>query len=171
MRYVIEQSIEIEASANEVWNQIVDLDIASFKHPAVFRLLDIPKPLNAELTKSGLGGVRTAYFAGGKQFRQEIVRWEPPHAEEQLSHFDFTFHACEGFRVGYFLDLHSDPFQMKAGAYRIEHLENGVRLYLSSDYELTGWAGACLRIPVRLTLYFFQAYLLRGIRRNAGIQP
>jgi len=171
MEYRIEQSVEIRASANEVWNQIVDLDIASFQHPAIFRLLDIPKPLHAELTKSGLGGVRTAFFAGGKEFKQEVVRWEPPQAQENTSSFNFTIHACEGFRVGYFLDLHNGPFQMKAGGYRIESTEHGVRLSLSSEYELRGLFGVLLYLPVRLTLYFFQAYLLPGIRRNAEKKP
>ena len=170
MRQTIEQSIVINSSAADVWSQIIDLYITTFRHPAFFRLLDIPKPLKAELSHAGLGGERTAYFAGGKMFKQEIVLWQPPDAIESVgsfSRFNFTFRASPDFRVGYLLNLHSGPFQMKAGAYRIEPVEGRVRLYLSSEYELIGFFGACLLAPVRCILFLFQLYLLRGIERNA----
>ena len=43
----------------------------------------------------------------------------------------------------------------------------GVELTLSSDYVLHGVVGVLLRLPVILTLWAFQRYLLGGIRANA----
>lgn len=69
--------------------------------------------------------------------------------------------------MGYLLDLSDGPFQMKAGSYRIVPDRNGIRLYLTSQYELPGFFGWCLRLPVRLVLHLFQRYLLHGIKANA----
>lgn len=160
-QYSIEHSIQINASAETVWQHITEVDIASFRHPAYFSLLGIPKPLRAHLDKPGVGGARIAYFSNNRRFSQEITEWRP------FERYAFTFQPDPGFRVAYVLDLADGPFQMKAGAYRITSAHNGVQLSLSSRYELYGIAGVCLRIPVRLVLSLFQRYLLRGIKANA----
>ena len=161
--HTIEHSIQINASAESVWQHITEVDIASFRHPPYFSLLGIPKPLRAEVIEPGLGGARTAFFSNGLCFSQKITEWQPPER------YAFTFRADPGFRVAYFLDLSDGPFRMKAGAYRIAPSPGGVRLSLSSQYELYGIAGGCLRVPVRLVLALFQRYLLRGIKANAEL--
>ena len=157
----IEHVTDIQAPAEIVWNHITEVDIASFSHPTYFSLLGIPKPLRAEVTKPGVGGRRTAFFANGRTFSQEITTWQP-HTQ-----YNFTFRADPGFRVSYLLDLSNGPFQMTAGSYRIVPDQEGVQLTLSSQYELRGLWGWCLAIPVRLVLDLFQRYLLRGIKINA----
>jgi hypothetical protein len=163
MRYQVEHVTIIEASVEIVWQHVTEVDIASFRHPAYFLLLGIPKPLRAEVTKPGVGGRRVAYFDNGRTFTQQITTWQP-HTQ-----YDFTFKADAGFRVGYLLDLSDGPFQMKAGSYRIVPGEGDVRLFLVSQYELRGFFGWCLAIPVRLVLDLFQRYLLRGIKANAEL--
>lgn len=160
-QYMIEYSIPIKASPQSVWQHITEVDIASFQHPAYFSLLGIPKPLRAEVVEPGVGGARTAFFANGLRFSQEITEWQP------YERYAFTFQADPGFRVGYLLDLSDGPFRMKAGTYRITSRPGGVCLALASQYELEGMAGMFLRIPVRLILALFQRYLLRGIKANA----
>jgi hypothetical protein len=160
-QYTIEHAIHIRATAVSVWQHITQVDIASFRHPLYLSLLGIPKPLRAEVTRPGVGGARTAYFANGLRFTQEITEWQPSQR------YDFTFQADPGFRVAYLLDLSDGPFQMKAGSYRIVPGEDGVQLTLTSRYELNGIGGLSLHIPVRLVLELFQRYLLRGIKANA----
>jgi hypothetical protein len=46
----------VQAPAEIVWHHITEVDIASFRHPAYFALLGIPKPLRAEVTSPGVGG-------------------------------------------------------------------------------------------------------------------
>ena len=157
----IERSIRINAPAKVVWQHITEVDIASFRHPAYFSILGIPKPLRAEVIEAGLGGARTAYFANGLRFVQVITEWLPHER------YAFTFKADPGFRAAYFLDLSSGPFQMKAGSYRIVPGSNGIWLSLTSRYELRGVVGAFLSLPVRVVLTLFQRYLLRGIKVNA----
>lgn len=163
-QHTIEHSTQINASAETVWQHITEVDIASFRHPAYFSLLGIPKPLRAEVVKPGVGGARTAFFSNHLRFSQEITAWQPHER------YAFTFRADPGFRVAYLLDLSDGPFRMKAGAYRIEPGQGGVHLSLSSQYELYGIVGLCLRVPVRLVLALFQRYLLRGIKANAERQ-
>lgn len=160
-RYSIEQAVAVAASPEAIWREVTEVDIAAFDHPAYLAILGIPKPLRADVLRPGVGGVRVAHFSNGRRFSQEITEWRPPER------YAFTFRADPGFRVGYVLDLAEGPFRMVAGAYRIEPNSRGARLALSSEYELRGPAGALLRLPVRLVLYLFQAYLLRGIRSNA----
>lgn len=162
--FMIEHAIEVNASAEIVWQHVTEVDIASFRHPAYFALLGIPKPLRAEVVEPGLGGVRTAYFSNGLHFAQTITEWQP------YEQYAFTFQAAPGFRVGYVLDLSSGPFQMKAGAYHLAPHENGVYLSLFSRYQLRGAAGMALFVPVWAVLSLFQRYLLRGIKANAERQ-
>lgn len=157
----IEQAVDVAASPETVWHEVTQVDIASFRHPAYLAALGIPKPLRAEVLRPGVGGVRIAYFTNGRRFAQEITAWEPPER------YAFTFKADPGFRVAYCFDLADGPFRMVAGAYRLGRTARGTRLALSSRYELRGALGFCLRVPVRLVLHRFQAYLLQGIRANA----
>jgi hypothetical protein len=157
----IEHSVDVAASAESVWQEVTQVDIASFRHPAYLSILGIPKPLRADIVRPGVGGARTAFFSNNLRFSQEITEWLPPER------YAFTFKPDPGFRVAYFLDLSNGPFRMVAGAYRISQTELGSRLFLSSQYELRGVLGAYLRLPVRLVLHLFQTYLLRGIRTNS----
>jgi polyketide cyclase/dehydrase/lipid transport protein len=160
-RCSIEHSVNVAASAEAVWQEVTQVDIASIRHPLYLSVLGIPKPLRAEVLRSGVGGARIAFFANNLRFSQEITEWQPSER------YAFTFKPDPGFRVAYFLDLSDGPFRMVAGAYRISRTELGTRLSLSSQYELRGALGACLRSPVRLVLHLFQIYLLRGIRTNS----
>jgi hypothetical protein len=83
----------------QVWDQIVNVDIASYPHPGYFRIAGIPNPLRAEVVADGVGGRRIAYFDNGKRFLQQITAWEPPRE------YAFTFNPEKGFRVAYFFDL------------------------------------------------------------------
>lgn len=164
-RYRIEHSAHVAASPEAVWQEVTQVDIAAFRHPAYLALLNIPKPLRAELLRPGIGGVRIAHFSNKRRFSQEITEWQPPER------YAFTFRAEPGFRVAYMLDLAAGPFRMLAGAYKLSRTAHGTQLTLWSEYELRGAAGACLRLPVGLVLHLFQAYLLRGIRTNAERAP
>ena len=158
---IIESSIHINAAPESVWHHITEVDITSFRHPTIFWLLGIPKPLRAEVSKPGVGGTRTSFFSNGLCFSQTITEWQPHER------YAFTFRADPGFYVAYVLNLADGPFQMKAGVYQIAPDQAGLRLSLSSQYVLYGIVGMLLGVPVRLILTLFQKYLLQGIKANA----
>jgi hypothetical protein len=160
-RHTIERSVQVGASAESVWREVTQVDVASFRHPVYLSTLGIPKPLRAEVLQAGVGGARIALFENNLRFSQHITEWQPGER------YAFTFQADPGFRVGYLLDLANGPFRMIAGAYRIVRVDGGVTLSLSSEYELRGMVGALLRLPASVVLHFFQSSLLRGIAANA----
>lgn len=160
-QHSIEQSVSVAAPPETVWREVTQVDIAAFRHPALFSILGIPKPLRAEVLRPGVGGERIAFFSNNLRFTQKITEWRPPER------YAFTFAADPGFRVVFCFDLSDGPFRMLSGAYLIRPTERGAQLSLSSQYELRGLVGACIGLPVRLILRLFQAYLLRGIRINA----
>jgi len=158
---VLTSACWIRASLAEVWEQITEVDIAAIPHAWWLPVLGIPRPLRADVLEPGVGGQRVAHFEGGRRFTQEITEWRPSER------FGFTFHASADFVVGHVLNLSTGPFRMKAGRYTLEQKGEGVELTLSSDYVLHGVVGVLLRLPVILTLWAFQRYLLGGIRANA----
>jgi hypothetical protein len=163
-KYVMKQissSIEIKADADNVWDKITNVEIEHFRFPWYFRMLNIPKPIRAEITKEGVGGDRIAYFDNGKRFIQKISTWEKNKT------YSFTFNPEDGFRAGYFFDLFSGVFQIRKGTYFITTHSNGTRIELQSDYAIRKSHHWLLASPVHFILRIFQPYLLNTIKVNA----
>lgn len=158
-------STSVASSAERVWAEITDVDIANYANPRVFRLMGIPHPLRAEVLADGVGGQRIAYFATGKRFVQRITTWEP------LREYAFTFNPEKGFRVAFFFDLSDGVIQLVSGAYlldsdNLDRENNTTRIRLSTSYSIDRRAYLLLDPPVRVVLQMFQRYLLRSIKRN-----
>ena len=158
----IESSILIEAPIEVVWENITDVKIEEFSDPFLFKLLNIPKPLKAEIVAEGKGGKRIAYFSSGKKFNQEILEWE------LHKRYAFSFNPDKGFKVGYLLDISDGVFQIKTGAYTLEQKNDSVvELKLSTDFSLYRYVYPFFIIPVHIVLRVFQRYLLTSIRKNS----
>ncbi|TGE24263.1 hypothetical protein E5K00_03350 [Hymenobacter aquaticus] len=159
---IIEAEIRIEAAPAVVWDHITNVQLEQFADPLLFRLLDVPKPLRAELLTDGAGGSRTAYFANGKKFEQKILIWEP------YTRYSFRFNPEPGFRVGYVFELSAGIFRMLAGSYYLRQDEaGGTWLRLETQYSVQRRLRYVLLPPITLVLRVFQRYLLTSIKRNA----
>lgn len=152
-------SILISAPAEKIWQEITNVRIEAFRHPWHLRLLDIPKPLKATVTKEGVGGSRTAEFENGGRFSQEIIRWELHKA------YAFRFNADPNFRVAYFFNLAKGPIIIRIGGYELERQGSDVLVRLQTTYEITSvrWLLSWLFPPV---LNLFSNYLLRSIKKQ-----
>lgn len=157
----IKSQVHIIAPAAMVWAHITNVRLEQFADPLLFRLLDVPKPLRADLLTEGVGGCRTAHFANGKKFEQRILRWEPH------THYAFSFNPEPGFRVGYLFELSAGMFRMLAGAYELHEDANHTVLTLRTEYSVQRNMRWLLLGPITAVLYLFQRYLLRSIKRNA----
>jgi hypothetical protein len=152
--------IKIDGDRQTIWHKITNVQIEEFSHPIIFQLLDIPKPLKAEITSDGVGGRRIAYFNNKKRFVQEILIWKP------LSEYSFSFNPENGFRVAYFFDLSNGVFQIPTGSYYLS--ENGhVTLELQTTYSIHKSLFVLLYIPVTIVLKIFQRFLLTSIKKNS----
>ncbi|MGL4630148.1 MAG: hypothetical protein ACRCVT_02985 [Leadbetterella sp.] len=157
----IGSSIVINGKAEAIWENITNVKIEQFSDPTIFRLLDIPKPLKADIISEGQGGKRIAYFSSGKKFIQEILVWKP------LKEYSFSFNPEKGFRVCYFFDISEGVFQIPTGAYFLETIGQSTTLQLTTTYSINKRFYFLFNIPVRLILKVFQRYLLRSIRKNS----
>ncbi len=157
----IDTSVQINGKAEVIWRNITEVEIEQFSDPLIFKLLDIPKPLRAEVISEGKGGRRIAYFSTGKKFIQEINTWKP------FEEYSFLFNPEKGFRVGYFFELAEGIFRMRSGAYFLKNLGKSTTLQLRTEYSIDKSYYFLLNLPVRIILKAFQRYLLHSIKKNS----
>lgn len=158
--YTLVQSIVIASVRERIWHEITQVDIVTAKHPVIFRLFGIPKPLRAEMRAIGEGGERIAFFANGLRFVQRISTWLPGQR------YTFSFQPDPGFRVAYCFDLSKGPFRIISGSYELRDHPKGIELFLASHYTLRGVIGNLIALPVWVLMRIYQRYLLHNIRVN-----
>lgn len=154
-------SIDINGQPEIIWENITNVKIEQFSDPTIFKLLDIPKPLKAEIISEGQGGKRIAYFDSGKRFMQEILVWKP------LTEYSFSFNPEKGFKVGYFFDLSEGVFQIPTGAYYLTTIGQKTTLKLTTTYSIDKRLYFLFNLPARIILKAFQRYLLASIKKNS----
>lgn len=157
----LSSTIEIQGRPEIIWDNITNVKIEQFSDPIIFKLLDIPKPLRAEIISEGQGGRRIAYFDSGKKFMQEILVWKP------LTEYSFSFNPEKGFKVLYFFELSEGVFQIPTGAYYLTTKGQTTTLQLTTTYSIDKRLYFLFNIPVKLILKAFQRYLLTSIKKNS----
>lgn len=157
----IDSIIIINGHAQTIWDNITNVKIEKFSDPFIFKLLDIPKPLRAEIISEGQGGSRIAYFDTGKKFIQKILVWKP------LTEYSFSFNPEKGFRVCYLFELSEGVFRILTGAYFLTPKGHSISLQLSTTYSIDKRFYYLFNLPARLILKAFQRYLLTSIKKNS----
>ncbi|MCE7995133.1 MAG: hypothetical protein HEP71_24350 [Roseivirga sp.] len=153
-------TILLDAEPSKIWAEITNVQIAQFRFPLLLSILGIPKPLSAEVIREGVGGYREATFSNNARFKQEILEWEPDKK------YRFRFNPTTNFKVGHFMNLSKGPFEIETGGYELFVIEGQTKLVLSSNYRLNGLFGTLMHLPFRMIIYYFQKYLLKGIKKN-----
>lgn len=136
--YTVTTSIEIGADRAEVWDNVKNVkDIQSEEIETHFvHVIGVPKPLNGELDKEEIGGVRSITWEKGIKFEEKIKSWE------------------EG--IGFAYDINVDPesippttldehvmiggryFDVLEGSYHIDDLGQSMSLVtLTCTYRVT----------------------------------
>ena len=154
-------SINISSTPEKIWENITNVKIEAFTDPFIFKILDIPKPVKADIMTEGKGDKRIVYFNSGKKFMKEILDWN------QFTEYSFSFNPEKGFRVCYFFELSEGIFQILKGAYRLKTQGQATSLELITTYSIDGRFYPLLNFPVRLILKAFQKYLLTSIKKNS----
>ena len=157
----LDSTIDIIGNYETIWENITNVKIEQFSDPTIFKLLDIPKPLRAEIISEGQGGKRIAYFDSGKKFMQEILVWKP------FTEYSFSFNPEKGFKVGYFFDLSDGVFQILTGSYYLTTIGQRTTLKLTTTYSIDKRLYFLFNIPARIILKTFQRYLLTSIKKNS----
>jgi hypothetical protein len=157
----IGSTIDINGRPEKIWDNITNVKIEQYSDPIIFKLLDIPKPLRAEIISTGKGGRRIAYFDSGKRFIQDIIEWQP------LTEYSFAFNPEKGFRVCYLFELSEGVFRIPSGAYYLSNNGKTTTLKLTTTYSIDRRLYLIFNLPVRLILKLFQRYLLTSIKKNS----
>jgi len=134
----VENVIDIKASPSIVWRNIerVPAIRASELKPSWSHTIGFPNPVEATLSKEGVGGVRNATFEGGVLFIETVNIWEPEH------HLGFSIKAQTDQIPKTTLDEHvtigGQYFDVLHGDYETEPLPNGTtRLHLRSLHRVS----------------------------------
>ena len=131
----VEDSVIINASAEEVWENIIRMDtITEAEHrPSWYHAFGIPRPIRATLSEDELGATRTGYFEYGLTFNEEITVWEPNEAvvfDVSVEHNDQSTPVL--------MQINGAYFGIQEAGYTITPInDQQVELTLYSDYRLS----------------------------------
>jgi hypothetical protein len=165
---VVENRVRIRADAASVWANIVRVPpIAPEEYGTSFvHRIGFPRPVEATLSREGVGGVRHASFERGVVFIETVTHWEP---ERLLS---FTIHADPSAIPPTALDPHvtvgGPYFDVLDGTYRIEPAGPGeVVLTLSSTHRLATHFNVYASFWSDLVMRQVQRNILEVVKRRA----
>jgi hypothetical protein len=134
----VENTIEIKAPAAVVWQSIERVPRIGLQElqPSWSHSIGFPNPVEATLSKEGIGGVRHATFEGGVLFVETINEWE---SQRRLG---FSIRAQTDQIPPTTLDEHVTVggkfFDVLQGEYVLEPLASGsTRLHLLSRHRLS----------------------------------
>lgn len=163
----VETYIDIPASADAVWEQIVNVpDISEAEHSfSLSHFIGFPRPVAAVSDGRGVGSVRQASFERGVVFIEKVTRFE------EGSVLSFSIHADADSIPARALDEHvtvgGPYFDVLDGTYRIEERKGGVRLHLSSQHRLSTRFNAYSSLWTDFIMRDTQEYILRIVARRA----
>lgn len=156
----ISDSIEVDASANVIWQEIAsvpEIQSHEIRNSWIYRL-GFPKPKAATLSHKGVGGKRIATFERDVSFFEVIETWSPP---EILS---FTIEADPAFVPANAFDEHiiigGRFYDVLDGTYQIEVISaNRCQLHLTSNHRLgsnfnsyAGWWSKVIMNEIQATI-------------------
>lgn len=136
--YTVTTSIEVNAHCSTVWSNVKNVkDIGPDEISTHFvHLIGVPRPLNGQLDREGVGATRSIIWEKGIKFQEKIMRWE----------------EGKGFEYNIIVDPKSIPpttldehvmiggkyFDVIAGGYRIDSIaRNKCRVALRCTYRVT----------------------------------
>ncbi len=150
--YMAYTSIEIDAPAEKIWNNVTRVGEISLDEDNGYlsRILGFPRPVRAELDFEGVGAYREAVFTKGLVFHETVTEYKD---NEKMV---FTIKAYSDEILSTTLDEHvvigGDYFDVLEGTYELEELTDGrCRLHLYSYFKMNttfnfyaGWWGTLI---------------------------
>ncbi|UPL50752.1 hypothetical protein [Hymenobacter sublimis] len=134
----VETKMIINADRVTVWENIKNVrNIQSNEvTPHFVHLIGVPKPLDGQLNKEGVGGIRSITWERGIKFSEVIKKWDDGNG------FSYDINVNSKSVPPTTLDEHvmigGKYFDVLAGSYRIEELRpNQSIVYLTCTYRVT----------------------------------
>jgi hypothetical protein len=167
-RRVVENQVRIRAGADEVWSQIIrvpPIDAGQYGTSFVHRI-GFPRPVEATLSREGVGGVRHASFERGVVFVETVTAWEPRRL------LSFGIDADPASIPASTFDQHvtvgGEFFDVLDGTYEIEPVGPGeVILHLRSTHRLSTTFNFYASFWTDLVMRQIQGNILRIVKARS----
>ena len=163
--------ITIQAEPETVWHNLIAVPHIRPEehHPALFRWLGLPTPLEAILSEPGQKGKRYAVYDNGLALLEPVTEWRPYRRYTFAVSLDPTFPAPPPFDQvgGRYFEVQQVGFDLEPNG------AGGTVLHLHSRYRLSTWLNGYGRWWFELLLSDLQTYILGIIktRSEAGFIP
>lgn len=165
---VVERQVRIHASPAAVWRNIARVPRIrpDEYHTSFVHRIGFPRPVEATLSRDGVGGVRHASFEHGVVFLETVTAWEPGRL------LAFTIHADPATIPPGALDEHVTVggryFDVLDGTYRIEAAgPDDVILHLGSTHRLSTDFNFYSSLWTDLVMGQIQENILQVVKRRA----
>lgn len=166
--HTVSTSVEIHADNATVWHHVRNVkDIQADEIERHFvHLIGIPKPLNGELDKDGVGGIRHITWEKGIKFEEVITAWDEYHG------FSYDIHVDPQSIPPTTLDEHvmigGRYFDVLHGSYTIEEVsQTSNRVTLSCTYRVTTNLNFYSEIWADFILDDFNRMILEVIKKRS----
>ena len=123
-------TIDINRRPETIWENITNVKIEQFSDPTIFKLLDIPKPLKAEIISEDKAANELPILTAANDLCKKF--WYG----KLLTEYSFSFNPEKDFRVGYFFELSEGVFQIPTGAYYLTTVGQKTTLKLTTTYSI-----------------------------------
>jgi hypothetical protein len=166
----VHNQIVIDARPEMIWRDIMSVERIgeAERQTRFYQQAGLPRPLEATLSRQGLGGVRTAVYENGLRFTEEIIGWE-----EQRS-LTFTIvpdTALVGSSPLPLKEIGGKYFSPLEATYTLEPLADGTTLlHLSSKHRLATRFNAYGGLWTDFIMSDLQADILRIVKARAEAQ-
>jgi hypothetical protein len=160
--------IVVDAPVEAVWPEVVEVPAIAEREQraALHTRLGFPRPVSAELTRPGTGGIRYARFEGGVLFIETITAWE------EGRRIAFTIDAQTDSIPPTTLDPHvtigGEYFDVLDGEYVLEPIDGGrTRIILTSSHRLSTHLNAYAGLWAGIIMRSIQDNILEIVRERA----
>ncbi|MGC4102132.1 SRPBCC family protein [Ferruginibacter sp.] len=169
--HTVSTSIVINADRNNVWEHIKNVrNIQSSEIKTHFiHLIGIPKPLNGELDKEGVGGTRHITWEKSIRFEEKITQWNEGKG------FSYDIHVDPASIPPTTLDEHvmigGKYFDVLKGSYTIEPIDAAKnKVTLTCTYRVTTNLNLYSKLWADFILDDFNNMILEVIKKRSEIK-
>lgn len=164
----VENAVDIDAPAAAVWAQIVRVPAIrpADLPPSLTDAIGFPRPVEATLTREGVGGVRHATFERGVEFVETVDDWQPRRRlsfaikpnTKTIPPTTFDEHVAVGGRY----------FDVLRGTYELRPLSpTRTRLVLYSEQRLSTHVNSYAGFWTDWVMSEIQSRILQVVRRRS----
>jgi hypothetical protein len=168
--HTVSTAIEIKADKSKIWDNVKNVkDIKRDEIETHFvHLIGIPKPLNGELDKEGIGDTRHITWDKGIKFEEKITSWDDSNG------FTYDINVDPNSIPPTTLDEHvmigGKYFDVLNGSYKIEKLsEDKSKVILTCSYRVTTNLNLYSKLWADFILDDFNKMILEVVKKRSEI--